>query len=256
MSYAAIAGAVIGVVGGAVNANKNKPGAPVYQAPLDIGTTSKNAINTDIGNEGSADALAAQTNQFNQSQATSLFNQAFPQYQKLSSTLGSQAEKLAANPYSVPQDVQDNLSRIAAEKGISVAGTSAGQSGQFSLLRDLGVNELQYGQQNLSTASGITSLLGSLAPKVSPMSPASFYVTPNNAADIANGNATNAQATSQSYNNALAKTNAQNSSNQWNSFANLGGLLAGNLFGSGKNGSQGGGSYGGTVTTTAPGDDF
>lgn len=236
MSYGAIAGAVIGVVGGAVNANNNKPGAPVYQAPLDIGQTSRTAIDTNLANASSIEALTSRTNQFNQDQALTLFNQAFPGYSNLSSSLTKQAQSAADNPYEVPKEVEDNLARIAAERGVSTGGR--GQFNDFSLLRDLGVNQLNYGSQRLSQATSITSMLAGIAPKVNPMSPASFYVSPNNAADIANGNATNAQATAQSYNNASAQTNAQNSTNMWNSFANIGGLLAGNFLGANKNGSQ------------------
>lgn len=237
MSYAAIAGAVISAGGAYLNSRNNKPGAPVFQAPLDIGKTSRTAIDTNLANQSSIEALLSRGNAFNQDQATSLFEKAFPGYGKLSASLTKQAQEAADNPYAVPKDVEDNISRLAAEKGVAVGGR--GQFSDFSLLRDLGVNSLNYGTTRLGQAQSITSLLGGLAPKVNPMSPLSFYVTPNNAADIANGNATNAQATQQSYNNALAKTDATNSSNMWNSFANLGGLLAGNLFG--KNGSQGAG---------------
>ena len=241
LTWGAIAGAAIGVVGGAINANNNKPGAPVFQAPLDIGATSRTAIDTNLKNQTSIEALLSRGNAFNQDQALSLFNQAFPGYDKLSASLTKQAQDAADNPYAVPKEVEDNLSRLSAEKGISVGGR--GQFSDFSLLRDLGVNQLQYGQARLGQAQSITSLLGSLAPKVNPMSPMSFYVTPNNAADIANGNATNAQAVQQGANNANAQVNAANSANMWNGIANLGGLLAGNLFG--KNGSQGGGGSGG-----------
>jgi hypothetical protein len=235
MSWGAIAGAAIGVIGGAVTANNNKPGAPVFQAPLDIGQTSRTAIDTNLQNSSGIEALLSRGNSFNQDQALSLFNKAFPGYEKLAGSLTKQAQDAADNPYAVPKEVEDNIARIAAERGISTG--ARGQVNDFSLLRDLGVNSLNYGNTRLQQASSITSMLGSLAPKVNPMSPSSFYVTPNNAADIANGNATNAQATAQSYNNAKAATDATNSTNMWNSIATLGGLGAGALT---KNGNQSG----------------
>src|SRR4029079_7548334 len=126
--------------------------------------------------QSSIEELLAKANAFQQNQALTLTNQAMPGYDQLTKTLSNHAQDLADHPYDVPKEVQDNLERIAAERGIS-AGTR-GQFNDFSLLRDFGVNELQYGQSSLSQASQITNLLSSIAPKVNPMSPLSFYVTP------------------------------------------------------------------------------
>lgn len=141
-----------------------------------------------------------------------------PGYTDLAKSLTSRAKTLADHPYDVPQEVQDNLSRIAAEKGIS-AGTR-GQFNDFSLLRDLGVNQLQYGQTSINQAQSLTQVLSNIAPKVNPMSPLSFYITPAQQAAITGGNNTARQAVTQGQFN--ADTAAQNAGN-----ADLWGSLAG-----------------------------
>jgi hypothetical protein len=212
--WAAVAGAVVAAGTAVYSAQQQKKAmkAPGAAAPIDIQDVQKQAIQGNIANQADIEKLVASTNKFQQGQALSLMEQAMPGYKSLTSKLSGQAEKLATSPYEVPADVQANLQRLAAEKGISTG--RSGQAGQFSLLRDLGVNQLQYGQQNLQTASGLTSLLASIAPKVNPMSPMSMYISPEQALNIAVGNkdreqgALNSQA-------ALANAKAQVDANMW-----------------------------------------
>lgn len=152
-----------------------------------------------------------------------------PGYTKLSESLTNRATQLADHPYDVPKEVQDNLSRIAAERGIS-AGTR-GQFNDFSLLRDLGVNQLQYGQSAINQAQSLSGTLAAIAPKVNPMSPLSFYVTPGQQAEVTGGNNSNAQATAQGQANAnQASKNAQNA-DLWGSLTQIAGLYAGSKTG-------------------------
>lgn len=210
--WAAVAGAVVSAGTAVYSASQNKKVAPQQAAAINPQADQTAAIKGNLANQADIEKLTSSTNTYNQSQATSLMEQAMPGYKALSSSLTSQAQKLADNPYAVPQDVQDNLQRLAAEKGVNTGRT--GQAGQFSLLRDLGVNELQYGQSNLQTASGLTSLLSSIAPKVNPMSPMSMYVTPGQQTQASETN----QAMTQGYNNsvaAAANANAQTNANMW-----------------------------------------
>ncbi len=85
------------------------------------------------------------------------------------------------------------------------------------------MNELQYGQQNLQTASGLTSLLASIAPKVNPMSPMSMYLTPAQAIGTAESNADRAQGGLNSQQAATAAQGAVNA-NMW---GQIGGALSG-----------------------------
>lgn len=213
-----IGAAAVTVVGGAISAN-NKPKAPkaAEYTPVDLQQQQKDAIAGNLASESSIEDLLKKSNTFQQGQALSLANQAMPGYSELAKSLTDRAKGLADHPYDVPKEVQDNLERIAAEKGIS-AGTR-GQFNDFSLLRDFGVNELQYGQSSLSQASQITNLLSSIAPKVNPMSPLSFYVTPQqNAANTTENNQTQ-QGIAQSKANADAAA-ANANRNTWNNLIN------------------------------------
>ena len=177
-------------------------------APVDLQEEQTKAIEGNLANQAKIESLVSSTNTFNQSQANSMMEQAIPGFSALQSKLMSTTNDLLTNPYDLPKDVQTNLERLAAERGIS-AGTR-GTFNEFSLLRDLGVNSLQYGQSRINQAGGLAGIISSIAPKANVMSPLSFYNTPAQyAANQATTNANN-QATTQSAINAnLAATNYQ-----------------------------------------------
>lgn len=235
-----IAGAAI-TVGGAY---LSKPKAPKTAAPTDLNLQDEQskAVAGNLANASDIENLVARGNAFNSDQALALQEKAMPGYTDLAKSLTSRAKTLADNPYSVPKEVEDNLSRIAAEKGIS-AGTR-GQFNDFSLLRDLGVNQLQYGQSAINQAQSLTGLLATIAPKVNPMSPLSFYVTPSQQATTTLGNNNQQQAVQQGANNAQqAATNAGNA-DLWGSLTKIAGLYGSGV---GQNGQQ---------ASTNPGDEF
>lgn len=223
MTWAAIAGAAVSVVGGYLS--RPKAAKQVATDPLNLQDQQTAAIGGNLANASSIEGLVSRSNSFNQAQASSLAEQAMPGYTKLASSLTNRATTLADHPYDVPQEVQDNLSRIAAEKGIS-AGTR-GEFNNFSLIKDLGINELQYGQTAISQSQSLTGLLATIAPKVNPTSPLSFYITPAQQAAAAAANNANAQATAQGANNAnTAASNAANA-DLWGSLTKVAGLYAG-----------------------------
>ena len=229
MSAIAVGAVVVGAVGSMVAANQKKVPAAVQYQPVDVGKSASDAINANLANQDKINQLSSSTNTFNQTEANRMMEIALPGWTKLQSTMTSTAEGLLTNPYDVPADVQTNLERIAAEKGIS-AGTR-GQFNDFSLLRDLGVNELQYGQSRISQASSITSMLASLAPKVNPMSPLSMYVTPAQAIDQQQYTNTMDQAINQGHANALAELNNYKAQVLSNSISSVTGAIAGNASG-------------------------
>lgn len=210
-----------------------KGGAAPYSAPS-IADTQKEAIDANFQNQGSIEALINRGNSFNADQALSVQNKTMPGYSALAASLTNRAKTLADNPYDVPKEVQDNIARIAAERGIS-AGTR-GQFNDFSLLRDFGVNELQYGQSNINQAQSLTGLLATIAPKVNPMSPLSFYVTPPQALANATGNSTQNQAIAQSSLNAQNAASANANADLWGSLSKVAGLYASSK--TGTNGQQ------------------
>ena len=216
MSMGTIAGvvAVAGTTYGAVSqASAAKKAAALSAAnrvgPVDLQEEQTKAIEGNLANQAKIESLVSSTNAFNQSQATSMMEQAIPGFTALQSKLMATTNDLLTNPYDLPKDVQTNLERLAAERGVS-AGTR-GTFNEFSLLRDLGVNSLQYGQSRINQAGGLAGIISSIAPKANVMSPLSFYNTP--AQYAANQQLTNAnnQATTQGAINAnLAATNYQN----------------------------------------------
>ena len=177
--------------------------------PVDLQEEQTKALDGNLANQKKINTLVSSTNAFNQSQATSMMEQAIPGFTALQGKLMTTTNDLLTNPYDLPKDVQTNLERLAAERGVS-AGTR-GTFNEFSLLRDLGVNSLQYGQSRINQAGGLAGIISSIAPKANVMSPLSFYNTP--AQYVANQQMNNAndQAVKQGAINAeLAAANYQN----------------------------------------------
>lgn len=224
MSWAAIGGAAISVVGGAISSNqaKKRAGNVVAVDPVNLQDEQMKAIQGNAAAAGSIEDLLARANSFTQGQALSLTEQAMPGYGALTQSLTQRAQTMADNPYDVPKEVEDNLARIAAERGIS-AGTR-GQFNDFSLLRDFGINSLEYGRSNIQGAQSITNLLSSIAPKVNPMSPLAFYVTPGAQAANAQMNNQNKQAVAQGAINAQNAAANAGSADLWSNLSRLAGV--------------------------------
>jgi len=210
------------VLGGFFGGSKKAPGSAAY-SPVDLQEEQRRAIAGNLSNEKSIEALAGRANAFNQDQAITLMERAMPGYTKLASRLTGLATDLATNPYDLPPDVQANIERQAAERGISV-GTS-GQTQGFSLLRDLGINSLNYGQSRINQSQSLAGLLAGISPRVNPMSPLSFYVTPGQSAQVQQGtNLINQEIAQGDLNSRAAEDNYQTQS-LWDALAFGGGLL-------------------------------
>ena len=205
-----VAGTAYGAMSQASAAKKAAAASAANRvAPVDLQEEQTKAIEGNLANQAKIEELVSSTNAFNQSQATSMMESAIPGFSALQGKLMATTNDLLTNPYDLPKDVQTNLERLAAERGVS-AGTR-GTFNEFSLLRDLGVNSLQYGQSRINQAGGLAGIISSIAPKANVMSPLSFYNTPQQYA--ANQQLTNAnnQATTQGAINAnLAAANYQN----------------------------------------------
>ncbi len=228
--WGTVIGAGVGLIGGLLNKQKAPKGValPPYQ-PVDLAKEQQGAINANAIAEGDIEALLARANTFNQSQASGLMEQAVPGWSKLSQKFLQNADSMISNPYDVPKDVENNLARIASERGISSG--ARGQFSQFSLLRDLGVNALNYGQSRISQGQSLLQLVGSLSPKVSPLSPLSFYVTPAQAAGVAANNsagvagvAAGNQGVAQGVENAGVAAGNWNRNNMWQSVSDFAAL--------------------------------
>lgn len=214
-TWGAIAGAAISV-GGALLTKKK---APDSAAPANVNLQDQQsaAIAGNTNAEGNIETLLSKANNYTQNQAIDLMNKAVPGYTSFANQLLATGQKKLDNPYALPQDVEDNLTRISAERGIS-RGTR-GQTNDYSALRDLGVNMLDYGDRNFQQAMQALTTVTGTAPRISPMSPMSFYVTPAQNAQVAAGNASNLQATQQAnFNNQAAASNFNNQ-NLWDSIS-------------------------------------
>lgn len=220
-TWGAVAGAAVSI---GAQLLKPKPKAGALADPIDLNAEAKRSITGNISNQDDIEQLLSRANTFSADQNIALMEKAMPGYGALAKKFTGQADELLTDPYSLPKDVETNLARLAAERGIS-AGTK-GEFNDFSLMRDFGINSLNYGASRINQAQGITQMLASLAPKVNPLSPMNFYVTPAQQAQVAAGNQANQQAS----NNATAAANNYNQGQTWDTIASGVGTMAGAYF--------------------------
>lgn len=183
------------------------------------------------------EALVSRVNQGNQQQAIDLMEQAVPGFGAMQQRFMDLANSSLDNRYDVPDEVSENIRRLAAERGVDIGG--GGQFREFSLLRDLGVNSLQYGAQRLQEAQGLYQQVISSAPRINPVSSMAFMVNPQQQFQNEQSENRFEYNVDQAYNN--AKTAASN--NMWNNIRGTVMSVAGLV-----TGMPGGGGAGGEVS--------
>ncbi len=228
----------VAVVGGVATYAGQKAGskAPGQAAAVDPTKVQSDSIRGNVQNTPEIEALLRRANSFNQTQNISLLNQAIPGYDQIAKNLSNQALSASADPYALPKDFSDNLARQAAERGINTG--VRGQANDFSLLRDFGVNSLQYGQQQLASSQNILSTLAGLA-KVNPLSPLSMYVNPGQAL----GAAQQQQGADQAYMNTQQAAANRAAAAPWAGLSAAAGIFGG-AYGGGAGASGGGAAPG------------
>lgn len=159
--------------------------APPKAADVSLEQAGADSARANLNNWPMIQSLLTRANAFNQQQNNALLNQAVPGYDKWAGQMGENAQAYAAGRLSDEQ--ASNLTRLAAERGFSTG--RSGQSGRFSLLRDLGINQYQSGQMSQSIMQGLIGMS-----KVNPMSPMAFMVTPQDALGVAESNRSAQQA--------------------------------------------------------------
>lgn len=169
--------------------------------------------------QGFADDLTAGM----QLDANRIVEQAMPGFTQLRDSLVSRAQEAIDNPYDVPAEVQENLGRLAAERGISTGGR--GQFADFSALRDFGMNALAFGDARLSQAQSLFSLARQLSPVVNPVSPLAFLPTTEQALNVDLRNKANKQAVAQADANARSAQRNDQLGSIGESFGAFAGLL-------------------------------
>lgn len=199
----------VGLLSGAFGSKSPKA---VYQKPTNPIDIARDTISGNAGLLPKAQGLAADISTGEADLLTQLMEKQIPGFASMQGKLTARANEAIDNPYSLPQEVQDNLTRLSAEKGLTVG--ARGEFEGFSALRDLGVNMLDYGNSRIQQAQSIWSLVNSVAPKVNPVSPLAFLPTTGQAINADVSNKANNQATAQSAANAASQQQA----NQQNAY--------------------------------------
>lgn len=232
--------AAISLASGLLNKKKAPATAPYEE--VNLADEQDKAIDANLAQQPDIEKLLGQANRFTQTQANELMEQAAPGYSAFSKRIMDAGNEALDNQYDLPPEVIENLTRISAERGIS-RGTR-GQFNQYSGLRDLGVNMLDYGNSQFNRALQALTTVTGIAPRVSPISPLSFYVTPAMSVQNQTNNNTQQQGINQGGANAGAGASNWNSANLWDSIAQA----AGSIFG-GAGGGIGGGTSSAKVQT-------
>lgn len=231
-----VGSALGGIVGGMFG---NKAPKKIPYKPVVLADEQKKAIGANLASSADAQKLAGQTNTFNQQEASRLMEMAMPGFGRMRERMTDQFNADLDNPYAVPAEVEQQLARVAAERGIST-GLRNSQANQFTFLRDFGLSSMEMGAQRLGRAGTIMNMLVQTAPRVNIMSPAAMFISPMEQAGITQDNNVRAQGIDQGHEN--AKTAASNA--RWQAMMD-GGLSSAIGQGGGMIGSGIGGMFGG-----------
>lgn len=191
MSWIAVGATAVSVGGSVVGGVMGKKKAPGFAGTVDWEKEVGKALRFNEKNLPRFTALANKSTTAEQTQALALLEQAIPGISGVRSLMTNKLKEDLTET-GLPQEVSDNLRRKAAEMGVS-RGTS-GQFNNFSLLRDFGINELDYNTARRARALQMVSGLMQVTPRVSSMSPARFMVTNQTAVGTASDNLDRKQA--------------------------------------------------------------
>lgn len=214
---------VAGNVASALLGKQKAPKVAEYQ-PVDIGQAAGDALAANAGNFKASADLATRTNNFNQGEAARLLEKAIPGFSAAQKRLMDQFNSDLDSQYSLPAEMEAQIARFAAEKGVS-RGTSGGFNG-LSLVRDYGFNLIDWQNAKRAQALNTLSTVFGMAPRVNPMSPMAMFVDPNTAISVqTQNNQMKYNATQAAYNAEAAASNANRTaiagavSNVFNAFA-------------------------------------
>lgn len=209
-------GAVIGGAAGLFG-GKQKASPVANYKPVDIAEEQKRAIDANAANFDAAATLSAKTNTFEQSEAQRLLEQAIPGFSAIQQRMLAQVNQDLNTQTTLPPEVQDQIARFAAEKGVT-RGT-AGNFNAFNLVKDFGFNLVDWQQASRARALNTLSTVYGMAPKVNIMSPMAHMVDPNLAIQVAG------RTGEMQYNIQQADLNAQTAATNYNR-SQLAGALA------------------------------
>lgn len=140
---------------------KKKPSVPVFKK-VDIGAEQETGVREMEELLPSLAAFAEQFNQFSSEQMMAQLERMLPGYAQL---LAQGTENIQAMMRGeVPDDVQDQLERQAAERGVTLGYGGGSGFGQNQFLRNFGLTSLQLTQQGLNSAMNWMNQAASRAP--------------------------------------------------------------------------------------------
>ncbi len=197
--------------------NKKKAPPIVPYTPVDLAQEQGKSVAANSAAESDIEKLLTKSNDYSQKSATDLMNMAVPGYSDYASKLMKSGQDALDHPYDLPAEVQANLARISAEKGLSTGTGSSSEFGKYSALRDLGQNMLSYGNNNFQKAIQALTTVTGTAPRINPMSPMSFYFTPQQFAENQRYTNTTQQQIEQGGANANTAAKNWNTQNLWDS---------------------------------------
>lgn len=197
------AGAVIGGIAGLFGGGKEKKGPTYvdagfdknfkdfsnqYSTGFDPQEQQRLAIAGNAESFDSTEELLKRINQYKFDEQSSYLEKAIPGYGALRNRMSSLARESLNNPYELPEEIQTNLKKLAAERGVK-RGTS-GQFDEFSLINNFGIENLSYAQQRINQGTQLYNNLYNTAPHINPASPMGMMITPQQQSSYAQANIT------------------------------------------------------------------
>ncbi|MFZ9725653.1 MAG: hypothetical protein ACO3DR_00440 [Ilumatobacteraceae bacterium] len=207
-------GAVIGGVAGYFGSKGAKAPDQAQYTPVDPAAVQRQVLGGNAANLAAAQDLASRTNTFNQSESRRLLEQAIPGFSRTQQRMLAQIDEDLMSSNTLPKDVQAQIARFAAEKGVT-RGTSGNFNG-FNLVKDFGFNLTDWKNASRARALNTLSTVYGMAPRVNPMSPMAMMVDPSTAIGVQTQN------NMMGYNVAQAGFNAQASASNYNTMMSNG----------------------------------
>ena len=129
-------------------------------------------------------------NQFNYGQANKYYNQIQPYFNELQAQIGQNALSYAQG--NLPSDVQDNITRMTAQRGIQAGigyGSQGARNGAFANLnaRNLGLSSLDLSKYGTQLGMQVNQNAKALLPNLSGLQ--DFFLNPSQVAGIQQNNA-------------------------------------------------------------------
>jgi hypothetical protein len=214
--WGTLIGGVVGGAAGLLASGKQKAPGQAPLTPVSIYDEQKRAIGSNLANFDSAATLSSKANTYAQSESQRLLEQALPGVTAVQKRLMSEVNKDLDAQNTLPRDVQSQIAKYAAEKGVT-RGTS-GNFNAFNLVKDFGFNLIDWQNASRARALNTLSTVYGMAPRVNIMSPMASMVDPNTAIGVAQKNS------GQSFDSNQATMNAQTAASNYNQ-SQLSGVL-------------------------------